>query len=67
MKGQELIKNIIAATGLPIQSVSKELERLIERSQIDPSTMTIDELRPILADYLHEVLQEMFRLSPPQP
>jgi hypothetical protein len=52
----ELFQQITHATGLPIDLISKELNRLILAAGANPNTLTMDQLRLILADYVQDVL-----------
>lgn len=54
--GEDLIREIVVATGLPQEIVAKELLQLISVAGGDPSNMTLEELRQILADYVQDVL-----------
>lgn len=54
--GEELLKSLITLTGLPEQSVHRELETLIEKAGYDKSQITLDEMREVLAEYLQDTL-----------
>lgn len=54
-----LTKTVIEATGLPQDSVEKELNSLIERFGKNPETLTMDELREVMAEYLQMVFLEI--------
>jgi hypothetical protein len=54
--GKELISQIASNTGLPEDTMRKELGSLIEGSGLDPNIVTLDDLRRVLADYAQEVL-----------
>lgn len=58
MHGLDLLKTLIESTGLPDQAVKAELDRLLIKHAINPETITLDDLRLILADYLQDVLIE---------
>lgn len=58
MTGRQLFEILIHATGLPEQSCSREVERLLTKSHRDVETLTIEDLRDVLADYLQDVLVE---------
>ncbi len=64
---ESLLGQLSKATGLPQEMVERELERLIGKSGKD-SSLQLDELREILAEYLQEVLlqaQAEFRTDEP--
>ncbi len=56
MQGYDLLKKLIAATGLPPNGPQQEIEALIEASGLDVSQISLDQLRTILASYLQDVL-----------
>jgi len=56
--GKQLLTTISDATGLPDDLVTTELSRLITAAGKEPSEITLDDLRNILADYVQEVLLE---------
>lgn len=53
-----LFNTVIQATGLPEDSVEKELRMLVARHGKSPQDLTIDDLREILADYLQTIIIE---------
>ncbi len=56
--GNNLFNSLISATGLPTESVSNELTKLLAKNGKTPETMTLDDLREVMADYLQTVLVE---------
>ncbi len=56
MQGEELLETLVAATGLPACGADRELLRVIKEADLDPSIITLDRLREILANYLQDVL-----------
>jgi ribosomal protein L1 len=56
--GKSLFNTVIAATGLPENAVERELGSLLSRAGKNPETMTLDDLREVLAEYLQSVLLE---------
>lgn len=54
--GNALLEMVILATGLPEGEIRRELQTLIHRHGKTAETLTIEELREILADYLQDVL-----------
>ena len=56
MDGQKLCKNLVAATGLPTDFADNELNRLLKEAGLDPSRVTLDELRTLMANYLQDVM-----------
>ena len=49
---------LIQSTGLPVEAVEKEVQRLISIRGLDPETLTLEDIREILAIYLQDVLSE---------
>jgi hypothetical protein len=58
MEGLDLLKQIIAATGLPPEAVEREMQKLLQRSSVPPEDLSLDDLRELLSLYLQEVLVE---------
>ena len=58
MEGLDLLKLLIASTGLPEDAVERELTRLFEKTSTKPEDLNLESLREILAQYLQEVLAE---------
>lgn len=56
MAGEKLIENLATLTGLPFESVNNELIKLVESYGKNPSAITLEETRAILAEYLQDVL-----------
>jgi hypothetical protein len=49
---------LIEATGLPKDSIQKELTALLARRGVSPDDATLDDLREVLAHYLQDALIE---------
>lgn len=58
MDGSLLFKILIQATGLPADAVEKELLGLMAARGVSIETLTLDELREVLAAYLQDTLLE---------
>jgi hypothetical protein len=54
--GNELFKQVVGATGLPSEIMTKELSEVLEGKGFASENVTLDELRLVLADYLREVI-----------
>lgn len=54
--GNGLFELVVSETGLPTAPVRDELSELLEKHGFDAATMTLDQLRVVMADYLQEVL-----------
>ena len=57
----KLFEVLIEATGLPKDSVQKELTALLAKRGVHPDDATLDDLREVLANYLQEALVEAKR------
>ncbi|MGE3973144.1 MAG: hypothetical protein AB7F59_01310 [Bdellovibrionales bacterium] len=61
---EKVLEQIAEATGLPSHLVMGELKGMIEKAGLDAQTMSMDDLRNILAEYLQNVIlnaREEFR------
>ena len=54
--GHELISQLVEATGLPQSLVKDQLHVLIQKAGKKAEEITLDELRPIMAEFLQDVL-----------
>lgn len=57
--GERLFQTLVEATGLPQGSIEKELTSLVMKFEKNPETLTLDELREVMADYLQTVFLEL--------
>lgn len=57
--GNNLAKTVIVATGLPQDPVEREFNSLLEKHGKNPDSLTLEELREVMADYLQTVFLEM--------
>lgn len=51
-EGHELLETVILLTGLPQELAKQELSRILEKTGRDFSTLTLDDLRQAMAEYL---------------
>jgi hypothetical protein len=54
--GKNLIEQISESTGLPENLVQDELVTLVSAAGLNPESVTVEDLRKILAEYLQDVL-----------
>ena len=54
--GNELFEQVATLTGLPQDVIRKELHVMMEKKGINPMSLTLEQLRKVMADYLREVL-----------
>ncbi len=57
-EGIGLLKVLIQSTGLPENTVEKEVQRLVECHGMNAESLTLEDVRELLASYLQEVLVE---------
>jgi len=64
-KGEELFNQVVALTGIPANSIQRELKTILERKNIDIHNLTLDQLRGVVASYLREIMGNVLdRCSP---
>lgn len=56
MSGKDLLNQVLAATDLPQESLKHELAHLLDKAKCSQESLSLDDLRQILADYAQEVL-----------
>jgi len=56
MSGKELLNEVVAATNLPQDPLNQELMQLLEKAKCAQESLSLEDLRQILADYAQEVL-----------
>ena len=54
--GEKLFSEVTEATGLPRETISKELADLISSAGYNRETLTLDQLRHALAEYVQDIL-----------
>ena len=52
MTGEELINTFVAATGLPEERIKSELLALVIQAGLELESLSLEELRTIMVDYL---------------
>ena len=61
MDGNALVKALLDLTGLPQESLSSEMDQMIQSSGLNKENVSLDDLRIVLEEYLHSVLPEVQR------
>lgn len=56
--GNTLLETLIFATGLPEGDIRRELQALMVQYGKTPETLTMDDLRQLMRDYVQDVLLE---------
>ena len=62
--GAVLIEEMAELTGLPVDWVKPELTRLVVQSGLSLEKLTLDELRPVLLQFLSEMVLESEEKEP---
>lgn len=57
--GESLVKTVITETGLPQEIMEKEFNALLTKFGKNPESLTIEELREVMAEYLQLVFLEL--------
>jgi len=55
----DLFSQVVTATGIPSESIEKELRSLLERRGVNAERLTLAQLRAAVAQYLREVMAEL--------
>ncbi|MCB0406070.1 MAG: hypothetical protein KDD51_14910 [Bdellovibrionales bacterium] len=55
-KGKDLLEQVIHLTGIPAKAIRRELKSILDKKNIDLNSLTIDELRRVVASYLREIM-----------
>lgn len=55
-KRKRLLDQVIQLTGIPSQTIRRELQAIIHRHNISPEELTLDQLRTVAASYLREIM-----------
>jgi len=58
MEGKTLIQSLLNSTGIKAESLENEFQRLLIESNASEETLTLEQLREILASYLQDVIVE---------
>lgn len=62
--GENLFEEIVKSTGLPESMISQGFLKIISEKGLDKSTLTLDQIRDVLVEYLQDVIlnaREEFR------
>ena len=54
--GKKLLTQIASNTGLPEETMTQELGRLVEGAGLSTEIVSLDDLRRVLAEYAQEIL-----------
>jgi len=53
-----LFDSVIEATGLPQELIGPEFLEILDKSNLNPESLSMDELRFVLAEYLQETFKQ---------
>lgn len=53
-----VFEELIDHTGLPKELISKELTEQLEKKGLSPNSLSLDDLRVVLSEYLQDVILE---------
>jgi hypothetical protein len=54
--GDDLLNQVIKLTGIPAALIKRELRTILDRKNMDPKDLTLDELRSVVASYMREIM-----------
>lgn len=57
--GKQLMETVIEGTGLPDSMVRDEFQNLLDKHGLTAESLTLDDLRRVMADYLQDVFLEI--------
>lgn len=57
--GEKLTETVIQGTGLPEHMIRDEFQVLLEKHGLRAETLTLEDLRLVMADYLQDVFLQM--------
>lgn len=63
--GRELLETIIELTGLPQDVMKQELSQIISEAGVNKESVTLDELRTVLIQYLESMNEEVMAENAP--
>lgn len=63
-RGQDLLNQVIQLTGIPSRHIKQELLCILERKKIDLNSLTLDQLRLVVASYLREIMGNLLDRTP---
>jgi hypothetical protein len=59
MDDNNLLKDLVDASGLPEEFILKTLTRILRHGGVDPANAGIEDVRKVTADYLLDVFSEI--------
>ncbi len=66
-KGQELLNQVISLSGIPADSIRRELNAILDKKNMAMENLTLDQLRAVAATYLREIMGSLLdKTHPPK-
>ncbi len=66
-KGQDLLNQVIQLTGIPADSIRRELKVILDKKNLALEQLTLEQLRAVTASYLREIIGSILdRGRPPK-
>lgn len=62
-KGDDLFNQVIKLTGIPQKTIRRELKCILDRKNIDVNSLTLEQLRAVVASYLREIMGNLLERS----
>ena len=54
--GQDLFNQMVKLTGIPGEAIRRELTAILEKKNVDLNSLTLEQLRMVVASYLREIM-----------
>lgn len=65
-KGPDLFEQLVGLTGIPSQTIRRELKAILEKKKIDLDNLTLEQLRMVVASYLREIMGNLLDRTHPR-
>ena len=66
-KGHDLLNQVIHLSGIPAESIRRELSVILEKKNLALDNLTLEQLRTVAASYLREIMGSLLdRNAPPK-
>ncbi len=64
-KGQALLNQVVNLSGIPADSIVRELKGILDKKNLAMEHLTLDQLRTVAASYLREIMGSLLDRSHP--
>lgn len=66
-KGQDLLNQVISLSGIPAESIRRELNAILDKKNLAMEHLTLEQLRAVAATYLREIMGSLLdKTHPPK-